>query len=163
MSHLLHELFGHQAWADSEHWLALAAQPEALDDPTIRERLHHLHLVERLFLWASRDGQGQFTASKIEDIPDIRSIRDDVRQYHVEAITHVASLSRARLDEVLDIPWFRNAPAPFTREQALVQSVMHSQYHRGQNATRLRELGGSPPITDFIMWLFKGKPEGRWD
>jgi uncharacterized damage-inducible protein DinB len=163
MSDLLHELYGHQAWADSTLWQALAAQPGALDDPSIRERLHHLRLVQRLFLWASRGGEGEFTPSKVEDIPDIRAIAPDVRRYHYEAIAHVATLSAARRAEILNVPWFKDAPVPFTREQALVQCVMHSQYHRGQNATRLRELGGSPPITDFILWLYKSKPPARWE
>ena len=35
-------------------------------------------------------------------------------------------------------------------------------YHRGQNATRLRELGGEPPLTDFVAWLWKGRPDGKW-
>ena len=35
---------------------------------------------------------------------------------------------------------------------------MHSHYHRGQNATRLRELGGEPPMTDLIVWYWKGRP-----
>ena len=163
MSDLLLDLFRHQAWADSEHWQALAAQSGALDDRWIHERLHHLHLVQRLFLWASRGAEGSFTPSKAEDVPDIRVIKDDVRRYHEEAIAHVAALSTVRRAETLDVPWFKDAPVAFTREEALVQCVMHSQYHRGQNATRLRELGGSPPITDFILWLYKSKPPPRWD
>jgi uncharacterized damage-inducible protein DinB len=39
---------------------------------------------------------------------------------------------------------------------------MHSHYHRGQNATRLRELGGTPPTTDYIVWLWKGRPQPAW-
>jgi uncharacterized damage-inducible protein DinB len=39
---------------------------------------------------------------------------------------------------------------------------MHSHYHRGQNATRLRELGGTPPNTDLIVWYWKGQPESEW-
>jgi uncharacterized damage-inducible protein DinB len=39
---------------------------------------------------------------------------------------------------------------------------MHSQHHRGQNATRLRELGGEPPMTDLIVWYWKGRPGPRW-
>ena len=39
---------------------------------------------------------------------------------------------------------------------------MHSHYHRGQNATRFRELGGEPPMTDFIVWLRDGQPAARW-
>ncbi|HEX2454386.1 MAG TPA: DinB family protein [Vicinamibacterales bacterium] len=162
MSDLLQELYGHQAWADSVLWQALAAQPGALDDRAIRERLHHIHLVQRLFLWTSRGDEGELTPAKVEDIPDIRVIMDDVRRYHDEAIAHVSALSVARRAEPLNIAWFKDAPVPFTREQALMQCVMHSQYHRGQNATRLRELGGSPPITDFILWLYRDKPPARW-
>ena len=36
--------------------------------------------------------------------------------------------------------------------------AMHSQWHRGQNAMRLRELGGEPPTTDLIVWYWKGRP-----
>ena len=43
-----------------------------------------------------------------------------------------------------------------------MQAAMHSHYHRGQNATRLRELGGVPPMTDFIVWLHKGQPAANW-
>jgi uncharacterized damage-inducible protein DinB len=39
---------------------------------------------------------------------------------------------------------------------------MHSHHHRGQNATRLRELGGVPPSTDLIVWYWKGKPTPSW-
>ncbi|HZW92372.1 MAG TPA: hypothetical protein VFF64_05310 [Candidatus Eremiobacteraceae bacterium] len=46
---------------------------------------------------------------------------------------------------------------------ALTQAAMHSHYHRGQNATRLRELGGAPLGTDFIVWLGDGQPAARWD
>ena len=53
-------------------------------------------------------------------------------------------------------------PLEITVEEALVQAVMHSQHHRGQNATRLRELGGEPPTTDFIVWLWQGRPEPAW-
>ena len=39
---------------------------------------------------------------------------------------------------------------------------MHSQHHRAQNATRLRELGGKPPTTDLIVWYWKGRPAPHW-
>lgn len=47
--------------------------------------------------------------------------------------------------------------------QALTQAAMHGHYHRGQNATRLRELGGVPPNIDFIAWLHKGQPMACWE
>ena len=48
----------------------------------------------------------------------------------------------------------RKDPAlTITVGEALTQCAMHSQWHRGQNATRLRELGGHPPMVDLIVWF----------
>ena len=69
---------------------------------------------------------------------------------------------QARMDEMIEVPWFK-PPARLSVRQALTQAAMHSLYHRGQNATRLRELGGVPPTTDFIVWLKDGQPAARWE
>jgi len=60
------------------------------------------------------------------------------------------------------VPWFKDPPLSLTVAEALTQGAMHSQYHRGQNATRLRDLGGEPPTTDYIVWLWKGRPQADW-
>ena len=70
----------------------------------------------------------------------------------------IDAVSDARLQETIGMPWFKDPPLSITVEDALTQCAMHSHYHRGQNATRLRELGGDPPMTDFIVWLWKGRP-----
>ena len=49
-----------------------------------------------------------------------------------------------------------------TLSEALHQAVMHSHYHRAQNATRVPERGGKPPTTDLIVWLWKGRPQPEW-
>jgi uncharacterized damage-inducible protein DinB len=74
----------------------------------------------------------------------------------------VSSLSPTRLAEKVTIVWFNDPPLSITIAEALTQAAMHSHYHRGQNATRLRELGGSPPTTDYIVWLWKGRPKPAW-
>ena len=40
---------------------------------------------------------------------------------------------------------------------------MHSQHHRGQCMTRLKDFGGEPKNVDWIIWLWKQKPPARWD
>jgi uncharacterized damage-inducible protein DinB len=66
----------------------------------------------------------------------------------------------ARLNEMIEVPRFQ--PLKISVRHALTQAAMHSHYHRGQNATRLRDLGGVPPGTDFIVWLRDGKPSAKW-
>jgi uncharacterized damage-inducible protein DinB len=50
-----------------------------------------------------------------------------------------------------------------TVAEALTQVAMHTQHHRGQSMTRLRNLGGKPRNVDYIIWAWKQRPEGRWD
>ena len=71
-------------------------------------------------------------------------------------------MTPVEFEETIEIPWFQPA-LKISRQQALMQAAMHSHYHRGQNATRFRELGGVPPMTDFIIWLRAGQPAAKWD
>ena len=48
MNPLLRDLFGHQFWADVTLWTAIGAHAPAREDKVIRERLHHIHLVQRV-------------------------------------------------------------------------------------------------------------------
>lgn len=61
-------------------------------------------------------------------------------------------LTDTQLVEKVAIPWFKDPPLTLTVGEALTQCALHSQWHRGQNATRLREIGGSPPAVDLIVW-----------
>ena len=162
MSSYLEELFAHQEWADAEHWRAFEAHAEALNDKAIRERVFHIHLVQHAFLWMTGSQATPFALKKIEDFPAMTDLKLYGRQGNAELLESSKSLSVERLEGTITIPWFK-PPLTISRRHALTQAAMHSHYHRGQNATRLRELGGVPPMTDFIVWLRDGKPGARWD
>ena len=145
----LEELYMHQEWADAEHWRAFESFPQALEDKAIRERLLHIHLVQQAFLWLLGPRDVGFTVKKIEDFPNM----SDLKQYGRDGLSRMNELVRGfdpMRAEIIEVPWFK-PPARITIRQALTQAAMHSHYHRGQNATRLRELGGTPPTTDFIV------------
>jgi uncharacterized damage-inducible protein DinB len=162
MHSYLDELYGHQEWADAEHWRALEAHAPALADRAIRERLHHIHLVQSAFLWVVGPRTAQFVMTKAEDYPNMGDLKAFARKGHSELAAMRGGIDEARLAEMIEVPWFRPALKISVRH-ALMQAAMHSHYHRGQNATRLRELGGVPPGTDFIEWLRQGEPAARWD
>ena len=162
MATYLHELYAHQEWADAEHWRAFENFPAALADLPIRTRLHHIHLVQSAFLWVTRDPTAKFVINKIEDYPNMADLKAFARKYHSEMSAMLGSMNEARLTETVVVPWFR-PPLKISVRHALMQAAMHSHYHRGQNATRLRELGGTPPGTDFIEWLRQGQPAAQWE
>jgi uncharacterized damage-inducible protein DinB len=73
------------------------------------------------------------------------------------------AMAPGRCAEIVSMPWAPAGSAQLTVERALTQAAMHSHYHRGQNATRLRDLGGVPPMTDLIVWYWSNQPAARWD
>jgi len=75
---------------------------------------------------------------------------------------YLAALPPSRFEESIRIPWFDDPPLTITIAEALSQCAMHSQWHRGQNAVRLRELGAEPPPVDLIVWYWNGRPAAAW-
>ena len=158
MDGLLHDLLYHQLWADVEHWHAIGAHPAARDDKSLHDRLHHIHQVQSFFAWIVGGGERP-TATTPDQYPSFDTLESYARESHAVIRQLCSSISDASLGESITVPWFKEPPLTLTRSEALVQMATHSHYHRGQNATRLRELGGTPPLTDLIVWYWKGRPE----
>jgi uncharacterized damage-inducible protein DinB len=155
----LRDLYAHQEWADAELWRAIGAHPPARDDAATHKRLHHIALVQRAFLWIVGDRKVAFAATAPEDFDSFESLVAYGRAYHDEVRPFVDAVTEAQLAEPVEVPWFKDPPPlRINVAEALTQCAMHSHYHRGQNATRLRELGGDPPLTDLIVWYWKERP-----
>src|SRR5512145_2449730 len=162
MDPLLTDLCGHNAWADAAHWRSLEACPAACDDPKILERLFHIHLVQHAFAWVLEGQKGGFSRPKPSDFETPRALRDFGRQFHERLAAVLASAAAEFFERRVVVPWFKDPPVRLCISEALAQAAMHSHYHRGQNATRLRELGGQPPASDLIIWYWKGRPQPEW-
>lgn len=162
----LKELFQYMEWADSVVWTAVSANPEAANDTTLRDRLHHIHLVQRGFLLVWK---GIAFPPQPPSFSESQSLMGWAREYYGELSGYLSDLSSRDLARLLPIPWAQMIEAQFGRKaevttlgETLVQVVMHSTYHRGQVSTRLRELGSEPPLTDYIVWVWLGKPHSTW-
>ena len=158
MNALLHDLLQHQLWADGELWTAISAHPPARDDQAIRDRFHHIHQVQRFFSWICGAPAPPPKLTKPDEYSALGEVRDYARESHAAIRRCLAALSEPRLAESIAIPWFRDPPLTLTVTEALTQMAMHSHHHRGQNATRLRELGGVPPAIDLSVWYWKKRP-----
>lgn len=155
------DLFAHQQWADSVHWRALAAHPDALNDDAVRRRLHHIHQTQRRFLDVWKGNKSW--PPPPEPMPPIQIVRRDARAYYRELGEFLDGDASKRLDDVLRVPWFPDPQRPIRLSETMQQVVLHSEHHRGQNAIRLRELGGAMPPTDYIYWILEGRPAPVWD
>jgi uncharacterized damage-inducible protein DinB len=164
MIELMRDLFGHQEWADAEMWGYIEAQPGAIDDEHIAKRFRHFHSTQHAYLSLARGEQVDIPSliKRYGDSVPMMEIKAHAIETHGEWARFLSELPESRLEEKLLIPWFNDPSSVVTMSQALVQVALHSQHHRGQNATRFRELGGKPPTLDFILWIWKGRPKAEW-
>lgn len=162
--HLRHSI-QHMAWADALTWRAVIELPRRPDALT-RQRLYHIHAVQ----WAYLDiWRSEFTGIPDESrFSDLESIFTWGRQYHARVAAWAESLETEPLDRAIEVPWEEQLAAeygevrPATLAETVHQITAHSMHHRGQVIADLRGLGGEPPLADFVVWVWLGRPAAEW-
>lgn len=160
-------LFDHMEWADATVWRAARACAAATDDKVLHDRLFHIHATQNAFLKAWRAEEVAFTGP--DAYPGLDAVLQFAREFYAVAPAYVASLAPEAVGKEMVLPWssfFAKRSGfearPSTLGETLLQLPSHSTYHRGQVNTRLRELGATPPLVDFIAWVWAGKPAPEW-
>ena len=152
---LLVDLARHQAWADAAHWKMLRENPTLLEDAEIRTRLNHMLMAMKML-----------TALARGETPEPGGLKEIVPIDELEASMGTAQgelaamLESADLDRTIALPRGPKGPFEAPAGVLLLQALTHSQHHRGQNASRMRQLGATPPMTDYVVWYALGRPLG---
>ena len=148
---MIEELLKHKGWANANLLGAIEQHPAAAKDEELRKMLHHILVSNRFWLFAILG-------------------RSFAREDEMQVPANLAGIiERFGETERLESEWLTKATEPDlertleTRSsrlgidvsvmQALLQICMHTQGHRSQCAARLRALGGTPPGTDYILWI----------
>lgn len=162
----LRQLMRHMEWADARVWNAVLAHPGSESDEPTRERLMHVHAVQWAYLQIWRGGP--LDLPEPSSFADLAAVHAWGRGYHAAAAGFMESLDPATLGREVHFPWAEHLAREFgtvhpaTLSQTILQITSHSTYHRGQVNTRLREIGGEPPLTDFVVWVWWGEPAPEW-
>ncbi|MCY4024828.1 MAG: damage-inducible protein DinB [Acidobacteria bacterium] len=163
---LLRQLCAHMEWADAKVWSAILAAEEARDDARLRDKLRHLHETQQQYLgmWTGRPPRSAESADSLAAVhewaqPFYAAARSFVDATGAEAMAGtVSGVFAERMQHYLGPP-----QGTVTLADTVVQVVTHTTHHRGQVMTRLREIGGEPPLVDYVIWLWSGKPAAAWN
>jgi len=163
---VLTDLYRHMEWADAAVWTATLAADDGPGDAKMRGYFYHLHMVQRAFLRTWR-GEPRETPYPKFDEPVALMLWGQT--YYAEAFAQIETLKNAKLSEPMPLPWAEmvaerlgRAPEVTTIGETAMQVALHSTYHRGQINARLREVGGEPPLVDYIAWIWLGRPAAVW-
>ena len=174
MSHyspqLFSELYKHMEWADATLWRAVLASTGARSDEMLRSYLHHMHLTQQLFLAFWMDAPAEPVARRQPSEFTLPDLCDWARPYYSPARRFLESATPEVLARPLVMPWVAQYEKQLGRSfdvatvaETAYQVVSHSTHHRAQANTRLRAVGGEPPLVDFIAWIWFGRPAPPWD
>lgn len=158
----IQDLFRHMEWADAVVWAEVLRRPETASDGRLRELLYHAHTVQWVYLqlWEGET----IDVPALETFEKAAAVREWGREAHRRLSAFLADLDAEALGRELALPWASllveryGRAEPVTMEETLLQVAAHSTYHRGQVNARLRELGGEPPLTDYVAWIWMGRP-----
>lgn len=156
---LIYDLFNHMNWADALMWHSVLKTPNALEDITILEQLHHIHLCQHawLLIWQEKP-----VDEKAGKSLNLLSLNQWARHYHEDVLKYVANIQESDLERLVNVPGM-DKPLHFpSLRETFIQITTHSTYHRGQLIKHLRNIGGVPLQTDYIKWVLLGKPIANW-
>jgi uncharacterized damage-inducible protein DinB len=155
----LRDLLAHAEWANAVFFHAWAKSP-ARDHEELRTRVAHIIGVQQGFLSILRGESPEMPPNGPP--PSLEELKSRAETCHASLGAFGAGLQPETLVQTVRVPWFPDPPCVVTVAEALVQVAMHTQHHRGQCMTRLRDFGGEPKNVDWIIWLWKQKPRARW-
>ncbi len=148
---VIEELIRHKWWANSGLLRAIEQHPAAAEDEELRKMLNHILFSNRFWLLTIL-GQPFDREREMRTPADLAEIIDRFSETeHLES-DWLSHSDESELERTLATRSSRLGIDVSVR-QAILQICLHTQGHRPQCAARLRALGGTPPGTDYVLWV----------
>ena len=160
----LRDLFTHMYWANAKVWEIILKTPDAQKHEKLKSIIYHYHVTQYAFYHIWMGLPMEFP--KMEDFKTMSDMADWAAKYQELVIPFMNGLKEEDLNSIVKIPWSERLakvlgkdPEPSTLAETLFHVPAHSAYHRGQVNALIRTAGGEPPLVDFIVWVWLGKPK----
>ena len=155
----IRSLFAYNEWANGRLFSSLSALSDEqltrnLDSsfPSIRDTVAHFVFAE--WAWLRRwKGENPSGPPPRHADAGLDHLRETFEELHAERSAFLENLSGE--EQLGEVVVYRNIKGEEQRRRLgdLCRHVVnHSSYHRGQVATLLRQVGGTPAATDFVLY-----------
>jgi uncharacterized damage-inducible protein DinB len=142
------QLFEYDYWANQEALRSLATINVAAE----RALKIAGHIIGAQRVWLGRL-ETPDSATPPWPLLSLEEASAAVSEMHHRWNSFLSNLAPERLDEVLVHRNSKGVEFRVSIRDVLIQLVMHSAYHRGQIAASVREVGGKPAATDYIVYV----------
>jgi uncharacterized damage-inducible protein DinB len=149
-------LHAYSAWASNRIFDAVAAMPQdqvMKDMHSSHGSIHGtlVHMVGAEKIWLSRwVGKPDPAFLQPEDAPTLEALRGIWNGVGHDTAKFLAGANDRKLQEVFEMKTSKGETHRQIYWQAMLHTVDHSTYHRGQVVAMMRQLGAKPPATGMI-------------
>jgi uncharacterized damage-inducible protein DinB len=150
MLKLLRELTAHKGHANRIILEAIRDHEAARQDPEIFALLHHILVANRFWflMWV---GEPWVAENELQPPDSLDALIAAYAELQTLEESWVAGLAEDDLDRVIETPHIPGGRCSIA--EGVMQVCLHSHGHRAQIAKMFRARGGTPPMTDFVLWL----------
>lgn len=161
----IRELYAHDEWANAR-FLAAAAELDSerytrdlgSSFPSIQDTLSHVVVVE--WVWLRRwHGESPSAPPAWAEAPDAASLRARLSEIEAERGEWMSSLGPQDLARHVSYHSVKGDLFEYPLRDQLLHLAIHSNYHRGQLTTMFRQIGATPPATDFLVFRRAAEPQ----
>lgn len=146
---LLGKLFDYDLWGNREALKSV----ESLGEQAERPRRLFCHIIGAEQVWLSRFETPDHPNVQPRPDLDLSQCRAAIEDLYLRWTRLLSQLTPENLAQDLV---YRNTKGVEFRtpvQDVLMHLVMHSVYHRGQVAAAVREAGGKPAATDYVVYV----------
>jgi uncharacterized damage-inducible protein DinB len=162
-THETKQLFDYNSWATARMFSAAEAltaeqlaAPLVSSFPSLMATLSHIVVTE--WVWLQRWlGVSPTAPPAWAAEPSLRELKTQLAAVEAERAAFLAERTEADLSEVVSYRGIDGQAFALPLGELIRHVVNHSTYHRGQLVTLLRQLGHTPPSTDFTRYLRETK------
>jgi uncharacterized damage-inducible protein DinB len=155
----IRKLYAYTEWANEKMLEPIAALSDeqftreiVASFSSIRDTLSHIASSERIWLqrWL---GESLRVVPEWAKAPSFHTAREQLHAVAADRREYLARLTDGALTETFDYVSLKGDPFSMPLGETLVHCANHSTYHRGQLVTMLRQVGATPPGTDYTLWV----------
>lgn len=155
----MHKLFAYNRWANLRVLEAIEelTREELGRDltssfPSVASTLTHMLGAE--WVWLERwRGSSPTTFPDASSLDSVPAVRDRWTALWDEQAAFMEGLPRGAENRAISYHLMNGTPDRQPLGDLMRHVVNHGTYHRGQLVTMLRQLGKTPPSTDYVRWL----------
>ena len=154
----IRRLFDYADWASERMFTAIAGLSDEQQNRNIVSSFSSIratlaHIVGAEWLWLQRwNGISPGAPPEWAATATVAELAQQMRKVSSERRAFLSALDERKLDEEFAYKNLKGDAFKSRLRDVLLHIANHASYHRGQLTTMMRQAGGTPPSTDFIVF-----------